>query len=132
MSNGDGIIRSLVGGDLEGFRQRFESFLDSCPSFLYHVGTGRFLPVFFFSMFATAHDAGILDPSEKVYFRFDNHGIDTGGRNRNTGNLKVAVLTNKFHGKKRIVRQIIFLLSSYIKHFQQTQAWTKSNFTRSW
>ncbi|WP_310734098.1 hypothetical protein [Wolbachia pipientis] len=91
MSNGDGLIRSLMDGDLEGFRQGFESFLDQCPSFLYHVSAGRFLPVFFFSMFATAHDADILDANERVYFLFDNHGIDTGGRNRNTGNLKVAV-----------------------------------------
>ncbi|MCX3064427.1 cytoplasmic incompatibility factor CifB [Wolbachia endosymbiont of Drosophila pseudotakahashii] len=80
-----------MDGDLEGFRQGFESFLDQCPSFLYHVSAGRFLPVFFFSMFATAHDANILKANERVYFRFDNHGIDTGGRNRNTGNLKVAV-----------------------------------------
>ncbi|WP_304956792.1 C48 family peptidase [Wolbachia endosymbiont of Delia radicum] len=85
------LIRSLVDGDLDGFRQEFESFLDQCPFFLYHVSTGRFLPVFFFSMFATAHDANILKANERVYFRFDNHGIDTGGRNRNTGNLKVAV-----------------------------------------
>ncbi|WP_319803914.1 cytoplasmic incompatibility factor CifB [Wolbachia endosymbiont (group A) of Rhinocyllus conicus] len=91
MSNGDGFIRSLVDGDLEGFRQGFESFLGQCPSFLYHVSAGRFLPVFFFSMFSTAHDANILNENERVYFRFDNHGIDTGGRNRNTGNLKVAV-----------------------------------------
>lgn len=104
MSNGDGLIRSLVDGDLEGFRQRFESFLDQCPSFLYYVGEGRFLPVFFFSMFATAHDAGILGTDERVYFCFDNHGIDTNGDNRDTGNLKVAILTNKFHGKQRIVR----------------------------
>lgn len=55
MSNGDGLIRSLVDGDLEGFRQKFESFLYQCPSLLYHVSAGRFLPVFFFSMFATAH-----------------------------------------------------------------------------
>ncbi len=47
MNNGDGLIRSLVDGDLEGFRQRFESFLDQCPSFLYHVSAGCFLPVFF-------------------------------------------------------------------------------------
>lgn len=76
MSNGDGLIRSLVDGDLEGFRQGFESFLDQCPSFLYHVSAGRFLPVFFFSMFATAHDADILDANERVYFRFDNHGVN--------------------------------------------------------
>lgn len=104
MNNGDGFIRSLVNRNLEGFRREFESFLDQCPSFLYHVGTGRFLPVFFFSMFATAHDAGILAPDERVYIRFDNHGIDTDGRNRSTGNLKVAVLTNKSLGKKRVVR----------------------------
>ncbi|WP_320109929.1 cytoplasmic incompatibility factor CifB [Wolbachia endosymbiont (group A) of Bibio marci] len=100
MSNGDGFIRSLVDGDLEGFRQGFESFLDQCPSFLYHVSAGRFLPVFFFSMFATAHDAGILTANERVYFRFDNHGIDTGGRNRNTGNLKVAVSTRSRDGQR--------------------------------
>ncbi|WP_375315977.1 cytoplasmic incompatibility factor CifB [Wolbachia endosymbiont (group A) of Colletes cunicularius] len=99
MNNGDGLIRSLVDGDLEGFRQRFESFLDQCPSFLYHVSAGRFLPVFFFSMFATAHDADILDANERVYFRFDNHGIDTDVRNRNTGNLKVAVLTRSRNGQ---------------------------------
>ncbi|BET32651.1 cytoplasmic incompatibility factor CifB [Wolbachia pipientis] len=85
------LIRSLVDGNLEAFRQEFESFLDRCSSFSHHVGSGRFLPVFFFSMFATAHDANILKANERVYFRFDNHGIDTGGRNRNTGNLKVAV-----------------------------------------
>ncbi|MDE5060870.1 cytoplasmic incompatibility factor CifB [Wolbachia endosymbiont of Drosophila nikananu] len=89
-----------MDGDLDGFRQEFESFLDQCPSFLYHVGTGRFLPVFFFSMFATAHDAGILNTDEKVYFRFDNHGIDTGGRNRNTGNLKVVILTRNRDGQQ--------------------------------
>ncbi|WP_423348852.1 cytoplasmic incompatibility factor CifB [Wolbachia sp. wLmal] len=104
MNNGDGFIRSLVNRNLEGLRLEFESFLDQCPSFLYHVGTGRFFPVFFFSMFATAHDAGVLAPDERVYIRFDNHGIDTDGRNRNTGNLKVAVLTNKSLGKKRVVR----------------------------
>ncbi|XCA33081.1 MAG: cytoplasmic incompatibility factor CifB [Wolbachia endosymbiont of Polyergus mexicanus] len=92
MSNGDGLIRSLVDGDLEGLRQRFESFLDQCPSFLYHVSAGRFLPVFFFSMFSTAHDANILNANERVYFRFDNHGVNLrNGENRNTGNLKVAV-----------------------------------------
>ncbi|XCA33290.1 MAG: Ulp1 family isopeptidase [Wolbachia endosymbiont of Polyergus mexicanus] len=92
MSNGDGLIRSLVDGDLEGLRQRFESFLDQCPSFLYHVSAGRFLPVFFFSMFSTAHDANILNANERVYFRFDNHGVNPrNGENRNTGNLKVAV-----------------------------------------
>ncbi|WP_319803436.1 hypothetical protein [Wolbachia endosymbiont (group B) of Eucosma cana] len=104
MSNGDGFIRSLVDGDLDGFRQKFESFLDQCPSFLYHVGEGRFLSVFFFSMFATAHDAGILGTDERVYFRFDNHGVNPrNGQNRNTGNLKVAVLTRDRDGQ-RIVR----------------------------
>ncbi|WP_341810169.1 MULTISPECIES: cytoplasmic incompatibility factor CifB [unclassified Wolbachia] len=92
MNNGDGLIRSLVDGDLEGFRQRFESFLDQCPSFLYHVSAGRFLPVFFFSIFAAAHDANILNANERVYFRFDNHGVNPrNGENRDTGNLKVAV-----------------------------------------
>ncbi|WP_065106712.1 MULTISPECIES: hypothetical protein [unclassified Wolbachia] len=92
MSNGDGLIRSLVDGDLEGFRQGFESFLDQYPSFLYHVSAGRFLPVFFFSMFSTAHDANILNANERVYFRFDNHGVNPrNGENRNTANLKVAV-----------------------------------------
>lgn len=92
MNNRDGLIRSLVDGDLEDFRQRFESFLDQCPSFLNYVNAGRFLPVFFFSMFATAHDANILNANERVYFRFDNHGVNPrNGENRNTGNLKVAV-----------------------------------------
>ncbi|WP_353277849.1 cytoplasmic incompatibility factor CifB [Wolbachia endosymbiont (group A) of Agelastica alni] len=100
MSNGDGLIRSLVDGDLEGFRQGFESFLDQCPSFLYHVSAGRFLPVFFFSMFATAHDANILNANERMYFRFDNHSIDTRGRNRNTGNLKVVILTHNRDGQQ--------------------------------
>ncbi|WP_265044363.1 cytoplasmic incompatibility factor CifB [Wolbachia endosymbiont (group A) of Epirrhoe alternata] len=94
------LIRSLVDGNLEAFRQEFESFLDRCSSFSHHVGSGRFLPVFFFSMFATAHDANILKANERVYFRFDNHGIDTGGRNRNTGNLKVAVLTRSRDGQR--------------------------------
>ncbi|WP_319803544.1 cytoplasmic incompatibility factor CifB [Wolbachia endosymbiont (group B) of Rhopobota naevana] len=92
MSNGDGFVRSLVDGDLEGFRQRFESFLDKCPSFLHYVNAGRFLPICFFSMFATAHDANILNANERVYFRFDNHGVNPrNGENRNTGNLKIAV-----------------------------------------
>ncbi|WP_425385082.1 hypothetical protein [Wolbachia endosymbiont (group B) of Schoenobius gigantella] len=102
MSNGDGLIRSLVDGDLERFRQGFESFLDQCPSFLYHVSVGRFLPVFFFSMFATAHDANILNANERMYFRFDNHSIDTRGRNRNTGNLKVVILTHNRDGQQVI------------------------------
>ncbi|WP_458695119.1 cytoplasmic incompatibility factor CifB [Wolbachia pipientis] len=102
MSNGDGLIRSLVDGDLERFRQGFESFLDQCPSFLYHVSAGRFLPVFFFSMFATAHDANILNANERMYFRFDNHSIDTRGRNRNTGNLKVVILTHNRDGQQVI------------------------------
>ncbi|WP_341808108.1 hypothetical protein [Wolbachia endosymbiont (group E) of Neria commutata] len=98
------LVRSLVDGDLEGFRQEFESFLDRCPSFLYHVSVGRFLPVFFFSMFATAHNDGILDENERVYFRFDNHGVDLRtGEDRNTGNLKVAVLTRNRDGQ-RVVR----------------------------
>ncbi|WP_214249876.1 C48 family peptidase [Wolbachia endosymbiont of Anopheles demeilloni] len=100
MSNGDGLIRSLVDGDLEGFRQRFESFLDQCPSFLHYVNAGRFLPVFFFSMFATANDAGILTANERVHFRFDNHGIDTHGRNRKTGNLKVVILIRNRDGQQ--------------------------------
>ncbi|MDV6248571.1 C48 family peptidase [Wolbachia endosymbiont of Zaprionus taronus] len=92
MSSGDGFVRSLVDGDLEGFRQRFESFLDQCPSFLHYVNAGRFLPICFFSMFATAHDANILNANERVYFRFDNHGVNPrNGENRNTGNLKIAV-----------------------------------------
>ncbi|WP_353272783.1 Ulp1 family isopeptidase [Wolbachia endosymbiont (group A) of Urophora cardui] len=94
-------MRSLVDGNLEGFRTEFESFLDRCPSFVGCVGIGRFLPVFFFSMFATAHDAGILRADEKVYFRFDNHGVNPRtGRNRNTGNLKVAVLTRNLDGQQ--------------------------------
>ncbi|WP_447933177.1 cytoplasmic incompatibility factor CifB [Wolbachia endosymbiont of Dactylopius coccus] len=104
MNNRDGLIRSLVDGDLEDFRQRFESFLDQCPSFLNYVNAGRFLPVFFFSMFATAHDANILNASERVYFRFDNHGVNPrNGENRNTGNLKVVILTSN-RGGQQVVR----------------------------
>lgn len=98
------LVRSLVDRDLEGFRREFESFLDRCPFFLHHVGLGRFLPVFFFSIFATAHSAQFLDAGEEVYLRFDNHGINTSGDNKNTRNLKVAVLTNESRGGKRIVR----------------------------
>ncbi len=101
MNNRDGLIRSLVDGDLEDFRQRFESFLDQCPSFLNYVNAGRFLPVFFFSMFATAHDANILNANERVYFRFDNHGVNPrNGENRNTGNLKVVILTRNRDGQQ--------------------------------
>ncbi|WP_353271878.1 cytoplasmic incompatibility factor CifB [Wolbachia endosymbiont (group A) of Nomada goodeniana] len=43
-------------------------------------------------MFSTAHDANILNANERVYFRFDNHGVNPrNGENRNTANLKVAV-----------------------------------------
>ncbi|WP_281508678.1 cytoplasmic incompatibility factor CifB [Wolbachia endosymbiont (group B) of Pandemis cinnamomeana] len=101
MNNRDGLIRSLVDGDLEDFRQRFESFLDQCPSFFNYVNAGRFLPVFFFSMFATAHDANILNANERVYFRFDNHGVNPrNGENRNTGNLKVVILTRNRDGQQ--------------------------------
>ncbi|WP_341823140.1 hypothetical protein [Wolbachia endosymbiont (group A) of Clivina fossor] len=102
MDNNDeniGLIRSLLSGecsdencddcmDCHDFIKRFESFLDQCPSFLHSVGKDRFFPAFFFGMFATAFDAGILN-NEMVYFRFDNYD------GNKKGNLKVAVLTNE-------------------------------------
>lgn len=100
-NNGEniGLIRSLLNGDCENFIERFESFLDQCPSFLHSVGKDRFFPAFFFGMLATAFDAGILN-NERVYFRFDNY-------NRNKkGNLKVAFLNNDEanHQGRRVVK----------------------------
>lgn len=48
---------------------------DQCPSFLNYVNAGRFLPVFFFSMFATAHDTNISNANERAYLHFDYHGV---------------------------------------------------------
>ncbi|WP_264686017.1 hypothetical protein [Wolbachia endosymbiont (group B) of Pyrgus malvae] len=89
-NNGEniGFIRSLLNGDCRGFVERFESFLDQCPSFLHSVGKDRFFPAFFLGMFATAFDSDIAN-DEKIYFRFDNDPD-----NPRKGNLKVAVLTN--------------------------------------
>lgn len=97
-NNGEniGLIRSLLNGDCENFIERFESFLDQCPSFLHSVGKDRFFPAFFFGMLATAFDAGILN-NERVYFRFDNY-------NRNKkGNLKVAFLNDEANEQDRRV-----------------------------
>lgn len=85
-----GLVRSLINGDCGEFTEKFEYFLDSCPSFLHSVGKDRFFPAFFFGMFATAFDSGAADDNEKIFFRFDN---DPNGSGR--GNLKVAVLNNK-------------------------------------
>ena len=95
-----GLIRSLLNGNCQDFVERFESFLDQSPSFLHSVGKDRFFPAFFFGMFATAHDSGVADNNEKIFFRFDN---DPGNRRR--GNLKVAVLTNEVDQRNnRVVR----------------------------
>ncbi len=89
-NNGEniGLIRSLLNGNCQEFVERFESFLDQCPSFLHSVGKDRFFPAFFFGMFATAFDSDVAD-NEKIYFRFDNNPNEP-----RKGNLKVAVLTN--------------------------------------
>ncbi len=89
-NNGEniGLIRSLLNGNCQEFVEKFESFLDQCPSFLHSVGKDRFFPAFFLGMFATAFDSDIAN-DEKIYFRFDNDPD-----NPRKGNLKVAVLTN--------------------------------------
>ncbi|MCX3065182.1 hypothetical protein [Wolbachia endosymbiont of Drosophila pseudotakahashii] len=93
-----GLIRSLLNGDCQGFMDRFESFLDQSPSFLHSVSKDRFFPAFFFGMFATAHDAGITNNNERIFFRFDNNPD-----NPRRGNLKIAVLTRDSNNR-RIVR----------------------------
>ncbi|WP_265022357.1 hypothetical protein [Wolbachia endosymbiont (group B) of Ischnura elegans] len=99
-NNGEniGFIRNLLDGNCQEFRERFESFLDQCPSFLHSVGKGRFFPAFFFGMFATAFDSDIANDSERIFFRFDNDP-DRPGK----GNLKVAILTEDGNGRQ-IVR----------------------------
>ncbi|WP_341819675.1 hypothetical protein [Wolbachia endosymbiont (group A) of Brachyopa scutellaris] len=99
-NNGEniGLVRSLLNGDCQGFSERFESFLDQCPSFLHSVGKDRFFPAFFFGMFATAFDSDIANDNERIFFRFDNDP-DRPGK----GNLKVAVLT-KDGNDRQIVR----------------------------
>lgn len=95
-----GLIRSLLNGNCQDFVERFESFLDQSPSFLHSVGKDRFFPAFFFGMFATAHDSGVADNNEKIFFRFDNDPD-----NRRRGNLKVAILTNEVDQRNnRVVR----------------------------
>jgi len=95
-----GLIRSLMNGNCQDFVERFESFLDQSPSFLHSVGKDRFFPAFFFGMFATAHDSGVADNNEKIFFRFDNDPNNLG-----KGNLKIAILTNETNSRrKRIVR----------------------------
>ncbi|MDE5061147.1 MULTISPECIES: hypothetical protein [Wolbachia] len=85
------LVRALLSGGCDEFSRQFVGFLNNCPSFLHSANKPGFFPTFFFGMFSTAHDAGILVEDERVYFRFDNYG-----------NLKVAVLTNKEN--RRIVR----------------------------
>ncbi|WP_264687008.1 hypothetical protein [Wolbachia endosymbiont (group B) of Rhopobota naevana] len=99
-NNGEniGLIRSLLNGNSRGFVERFESFLDQCPSFLHSVGKDRFFPAFFFGMFATAFDSDVADDG-RIFFRFENYGE----QNRK-GNLKVAVLTNDMARRRKIVR----------------------------
>lgn len=85
------LVRALLSGGCDEFSRQFVGFLNNCPSFLHSANKPGFFPTFFFGMFSTAHDAGILVEDERVYFRFDNYG-----------NLKVAVLANKEN--RRIVR----------------------------
>ncbi|WP_425385077.1 hypothetical protein [Wolbachia endosymbiont (group B) of Schoenobius gigantella] len=93
-----GLIGSLINGNCNKFTEEFEYFLDSCPSFLHSVGKDRFFPAFFFGMFATAHDSGVANNDERIFFRFDN---DPGSPRR--GNLKVAILTTDGNNR-RVVR----------------------------
>lgn len=93
-----GLIGSLINGNCNEFTEEFEYFLDSCPSFLHSVGKDRFFPAFFFGMFATAHDSGVANNDERIFFRFDNDP-DSPGR----GNLKVAILTTDGNNR-RVVR----------------------------
>ncbi|WP_265031852.1 hypothetical protein [Wolbachia endosymbiont (group A) of Merzomyia westermanni] len=99
-NNGEniGLVRSLLDGEYQKFEERFESFLDQCPSFLHSVGKDRFFPAFFFGMFATAFDSDIAKDSERIFFRFDNDPD-----NPRKGNLKVAILTEDRNGRQ-IVR----------------------------
>ncbi|RDD34743.1 putative transposase [Wolbachia endosymbiont of Cylisticus convexus] len=96
------LIQDLLNGDCDELNREVGLFLDQCPSFLHSVGRNRFFPAFFFGMFATAFDSGIIDfdpdiaNGERIYFRFDNY--DNG-----KGNLKIAVLTVDEDGT-RIVR----------------------------
>src|SRR6266576_2322744 len=85
------LVRALLSGGCDEFSRQFVGFLNNCPSFLHSANKPGFFPAFFFGMFSTAHDAGILGEDERVYFRFDG-----------CGNLKVAVLTNE--EDRRIVR----------------------------
>lgn len=85
------LVRALLSGGCDEFSRQFIGFLNNYPSFLHSANKPGFFPTFFFGMFSTVHDAGILVEDEKVYLRFDN-----------CGNLKVAVLTNKEN--RRIVR----------------------------
>ena len=91
-----GLVRNLVNGDSVQFIRNFRSFLGQCPSFLHSVGQDRFFSTFFFGMFATAHDSGLLEDSEKVFFKFDD-----------SGNLKVALLTVDKE-KRKVVRCFTF------------------------
>ncbi|WP_265036264.1 hypothetical protein [Wolbachia endosymbiont (group A) of Anomoia purmunda] len=62
-----GVLRNLMDGECDRFIEKFEYFLDSCPSFLHSVGKDRFFPAFFFAMFATAFDSGTVDNNERIF-----------------------------------------------------------------
>ena len=115
-----GLVRRLIIANLEQvdggwvnreFSERFNSFMDQCPSFLHSVGKEKFFPSFLFGMFAAAFDAGVMKRGEKVYFRFDRYDINAGRRGKDGkprppiwhANLKLAVLT-KDRNRKDVVR----------------------------
>ncbi|MDR3132148.1 MAG: hypothetical protein LBU02_03590 [Rickettsiales bacterium] len=112
-----GLVRSLINGNCGEFTEKFEYFLDSCPSFLHSVGKDHFFPAFFFGMFATAHDSGVANNDERIFFRFDN---DPGSPGR--GNLKVAILTTDGNNR-RVVRcyTIADRENSYGSRFSQQE-----------
>ncbi|MDX5496654.1 MAG: hypothetical protein O7173_03235 [Wolbachia endosymbiont of Nomada fabriciana] len=135
------LIQDLLNGDCDELNRKVGLFLDQCPSFLHSVGRSRFFPAFFFGMFATAFDSGIIDfdpdiaNGERIYFRFDNY--DNG-----KGNLKIAVLTNDVdEDGMRIVRcytiadnenspgsrfseeERLWIEENQLQHLQEDLAW---------
>lgn len=67
-NNGEniGLIRSLLNGNCQEFVERFESFLDQCPSFCTRWVRIAFSCILF-GMFATAFDSDVAD-NEKFIF----------------------------------------------------------------
>ncbi|MDN5248450.1 MAG: hypothetical protein QWI36_04935 [Wolbachia endosymbiont of Tyrophagus putrescentiae] len=77
-------VRSLIDGDLDVFHREFKSFYLKTPFFSNYAATCRSLTSFFFGIFATAHDSGVVNRNERIFFRFDSFH-----------NLKIAYTVNK-------------------------------------